>query len=313
MRRALIKLVSFVAVIIVVSMLTFGLTQLLPGDPAALILGQSTSPERLAEVRADLKLDEPIWVQYIDWASSAVRGDFGESYRGGESVGAQIKDALPATVELLVAAQLLALLVAIPIGIFSAYRQNSLPDKITTGGSFALLSFPNFALAVVLSYVFAVNLGWFPTFGYVPITADLGLNIKSIALPTITLAVGIAAVYIRLLRSDMIATLQEDYILMARAKGMPTRYILFRHALRPSSFSLITVAGINVGTLIGGSVIVEFIFAIDGIGRLLVQAISTREYLLVQGVVLLIAITYVAINFLVDLLYTALDPRIRDA
>lgn len=313
MRRALIKLVSFVAVIIVVSMLTFGLTQLLPGDPAALILGQSTNPERLAEVRADLKLDEPIWVQYADWASGAVRGDFGESYRGGESVGSQIKDALPATIELLVAAQLLALLVAIPIGIFSAYRQNSLPDKITTGGSFALLSFPNFALAVVLSYVFAVNLGWFPTFGYVPITADLGLNIKSIALPTITLAVGIAAVYVRLLRSDMIATLQEDYILMARAKGMPTRYILFRHALRPSSFSLITVAGINVGTLIGGSVIVEFIFAIDGIGRLLVEAISTREYLLVQGVVLLIAVTYVAINFLVDLLYTALDPRIRDA
>jgi peptide/nickel transport system permease protein len=314
MRRVAWKLVSLVAVLFIVSVLTFSLTKMLPGDPVQQILGpQASNEEAYAAVEEDLGLDKSTVEQYVDWLGGVLQGDFGRSYRNNQDVSELIGERLPATIQLLIGAQLLALIVAVPLGVLSAYKQNTFTDRSITGASFALLSVPNFALAVVLIYVLAVKLKWVPVQGYTRITADVGENFKSMVLPWLSLSAGLIAVYTRLLRTDMIATLQEDFILMARAKGLRPWRILLRHALRPSSFTLLTVIAINIGALVGGSVIIEYLFSLPGMGSLLVTSIFQREYLVVQGVVLLIAAAYVIANFAVDLLYGVLDPRIRHA
>lgn len=307
------KLLSLIPVMLAVSALTFLLTALLPGDPVDQIVGPDSTPAVRAAARSDLGLDKPLPVRYVKWLGGVATGDLGRSYKNNQKVVDIITQRLPITLELMVLAQLMALGVAIPLAIWSAYRKGGVADRVTTGFSFALLSVPNFMLAVVLVLLFAVKAHLFPAIGFVHLSDSLSGNLKSVFLPSLTLAVGLLAVYVRLLRSDMIATLQEDYILMARAQGVPPMRVLFRHALRPSSFSLLTVAGINVGALIGGAVIVEFIFAMSGMGSLIVESIGRRDYLVVQGVVLLVAAAYVLINFCVDLLYTFLDPRIRHA
>ena len=314
MRRIAWKLLSMVGVLFIVSVMTFSLTKLLPGDPVQQILGpQASNEEAYAAVEEDLGLDKPLVEQYTDWLTNALQGDLGKGYRLNLEVSEVIGQRLPVTIQLLIQTQLLALLIAVPLGVLSAYRQNTWLDRVVTGGSFGTLSIPNFALAVVLVYVVAVQGNLVPATGFTRITDDFVENMKSMALPTISLALGLAAIYTRLLRSDMIATLQEDFILMARAKGISPMRILFRHALRPSSFTLLTVVGINIGALVGGSVIVEFLFALPGMGSLLIESIGRREYLMVQGVVLLIAAAYVVANFVIDLLYTVLDPRVRHA
>jgi peptide/nickel transport system permease protein len=201
----------------------------------------------------------------------------------------------------------------VPLGVFTAYRAGSLADRLTSGTLFGLLAIPNFALALVLAYYVGVELGWLPVSGYVAPNEDLMEHVRRMAMPAISLAVGQIAVYMRLLRSDMIATLQEDFITMAKAKGIPPSHVLWRHALRPSSLTLLTVAGLNVGTLIGGAVIVEIIFSLPGMGTLLADAINARQYVALQSLVAIIAVGYVLINFLVDVLYAVLDPRIRHA
>ena len=217
----------------------------------------------------------------------------------------RVEDALPVSLQLMVYAQLMGLIVAIPLGVLTAHRKDSFFDRISNTSAFAMLAIPNFALGFILQYYLGVELGWFPVTG----------NQQSWwwVLPAITLAVGQIAVYMRLLRSDMIATLQQDFITMAKATGLRTRRILFRHALRPSSLTLLTVAGLNVGTLIGGTLIVEVVFQIPGMGLLLFEAIATRQIVAFQSMVAIVAILYVVVNFAVDLLYTALDPRIRNA
>jgi len=307
------KVLRLLVVLFAVSAFTFLLTSLLPGDPALSILGPSATPESVARVRHDLRLDKPLVVQYGHWVNGVFHGDLGRAYNNNEKVVDILKERLPVTLELLVLAQVLALAVAIPVGLYAAYRENRLSDKVITGVSFSLLSIPDFVVAIVLVYFFAVRLKVLPASGFVHFSDSLTQNLRSMALPTIALALAPAAVYSRLLRTDMIATLQEDFILTARAKGMPTWRILLGHALRPSSFSLLTVAGINTGALIGGAVIVEYLFALPGMGFRVVDAISRREYLVVQGLVLVIAAGYVIANFLVDLLYSVVDPRIRNA
>jgi peptide/nickel transport system permease protein len=266
-----------------------------------------------AQVRHDLHLSDPLPVRYVHWVDSVVRGDFGRAYNDNEKVTDIIKQRLPVTIELLVVAQFLALAIAIPLALVSAYRADSRVDRFITATSFGMLSIPDFVLAIVLVFLFAVRAKLLPATGYVHLTDSLTGNLRSIALPAITLTLPLSAVYTRLLRTDLIATLQEEYILMARAQGLPTRRILLRHALRPSSFSLLTVFGINTGALIGGTVIVEYLFALPGMGFRLIDAISRREYILVQGLVLIIALGYVLTNFLVDVLYGVLDPRVRHA
>jgi peptide/nickel transport system permease protein len=308
---------KLLGVVLLVSFLTFCLTKLLPGDPVTAILGpEASNPVAAAALREDLGLDDPFLEQYVDYVHGVVTdGDLGRAYSSGFEVRDLIANRLPATIELILLAQVIALLIAVPLALFSAYRAESAADRAISAGAFGLISVPSFALAVVLVYLFAIQLGWVPAVGYDRLTGPGGLsaNLRSVALPVTVLVAGLAAVYTRVLRSDLIATLQEDFILMARSKGLPTWHVLVRHALRPSSLSLLTVFGINFGALIGGSVIVEHFFSIPGLGQMAIESIAKRDYLAVQGVVLVVAVAFVLVNFAVDLLYAVLDPRVRRA
>jgi len=306
------KLLTLVPVLLIVSLLTYLLLSLLPGDPALQVLGPgAASAESIAAVRADLGLDRPLPVRYANWLGSALSGDLGTSYITRQPVADALLDRLPVTLELMVLSLLIALVLAIPLGVFSAYWKGGRFDRSVTGATFGLLALPNFIFALILIFFFSVRFRLFPATGWSPISEGLLPNLRAAFLPALALAVSNVAVFTRLLRTDMIATLQEDHVLLARSKGLPTYRILFRHALRPSSFSLLTVAGLQVGALLSGAVIVEFIFALPGLGRLLLDSINSRDLLTVQGVVLVLAVSFVLINFVVDLLYSFLDPRIR--
>ncbi|MGJ6961993.1 ABC transporter permease [Streptosporangium sp. G11] len=300
-------------VLLVVTFLSYALLDLLPGDPTTQILGLSASEEARERLRAELSLDEPLMVRYLDWLGGLVTGDMGTSPITSVPVAEALAERLPVTLELLVAAQLIALGLAVPIGVAAARRAGRALDQALTALSFGLLSTPVFVLGVVLILVFAVELRVLPATGWTPISLDLGWNLTSVLLPAVTLGCGQMAVYARLLRTDLIATLQEDYITLARARGLSPRRILWRHALRPSAISLVTAVGLNLGALIGGTVIIETLFGLPGVGRLIVESIFSRDYLTVQGGVVLISIGYVLVNFAVDLVYAAVDPRIRRA
>jgi peptide/nickel transport system permease protein len=305
------RLPSLIATLLAVSILTFLMTSLLPGDPALQILGaENATPEAIAAVRSELNLDDPLPLRYLNWIGDAVTGDFGRSYRTNEPVSQAIVERLPVTAEIGILAIIIALLVAIPVGILSAYRAGTRTDKLISSTSFGLLAVPNFMVAILLILIFAVWLGVLPATGWVNFTDNPVQNFRSALLPALSLAIAEMAVYTRLLRTDMIATLQQDFVTMARVKGVSNRRILFRHALRPSSFSLMTVAGVQVGAIIGGSVVIETLFAVPGVGRLLLESVLVRDLLMVQGVALVIAVSYVVVNFIVDILYSYLDPRI---
>jgi peptide/nickel transport system permease protein len=312
------KLIQLVVVLLVVSFLTFSFLKLLEWrtgvGPEIAILGTGVgNEEAVEEVRGDLNLDDPYFEQYGRWVANAAQGDLGESYANNSSVTELIGNAFPKTALLMIYAMVLSLMISIPLGIISAYRADGIFDKVAGTTAFALLSVPTFIFGVLLVYFFALELRWLPATGYTSFGDDPVEHVRRMVLPVIALAVGQIAIYTRLLRTDMISTLQEDYISVARAKGMPNRRILLQHAFRPSSFSLLTVAAINIGTLIGGSVVIEQIFAINGMGTLIVTSIFKRDYLVIQGCVLLIAVVFVTANFVVDILYAYLDPRIRHA
>jgi peptide/nickel transport system permease protein len=316
-KAVLARVAKLLGVLLIVSFLTFCLTKLLPGDPADRILGsQAADPVARAAVHKQLGLDHGFFRQYLDYIGGVVTHfDLGRAYSSNFEVRDQLANKLPATLELVLLAQIVSLIVSVPLALFSAYRAESPADRAITAGAFGLVSLPSFASAVLLVYLFAIRLPWFKAVGFHRITGPEGLsgNLRSVVLPVAVLALGLIAVYERVLRSDLIATLQEDFILVARSKGLPTWHVMLRHALRPSSFSLLTVFGINFGTLIGGTVIVEYFFGIPGIGSYAVESIGKRDYLAVQGVVLVVAAAFVIINFLVDLLYAQLDPRVRTA
>jgi peptide/nickel transport system permease protein len=305
------RLLYLLPVLLAVTLLTFLISSLLPGDLAYTILGDQATPEKVAALRAQLGLDRPIWEQYGIWLWGVLHGDLGRSFRTGETVLAAVTDRLPVSLELMVIVVLAALLIAIPLGVLCAVKSGSALDRFFTGLAFGKLSLPSFMVAILLIYLFAVELNWLPATGWVPFAEDPLGNLRSFILPALTLAFAEWPVLMRVLRSDMIATLQEDYIAMAKAKGLRPARILLVHALKPSSLTLVTVAGINIGRLIGGALIVETIFALPGIGRLLVGAIYARDFIILQGVVLFVATGFVMVNFIVDMLYAVLDPRIR--
>jgi len=307
------KLAGLIPVLLAVSALTFLLLNLLPGDPAFAILGPSATHDAVIKLHHQLGLDQPLLVRYGHWLAHVLTGNLGRSYLSSQPVLSAIKERLPVTVELVLLSQFVALLFAVPLGILAGRRPNGILDRVSTGGAFGFLAVPNFVLGVVLVYLFAVRYHLFPATGYTPLTKDPFQNLRSVILPVITLAMAEIAAYLRLLRSDVITTLQEDYIVMAKAKGLPDRRIMLRHALRPSLFSLVTVAGLNFGRLIGGTFIVEIIFQQPGIGLLSIQSIYGRDYVVVQGTVLLIAVAYVLANFVVDVAYGLIDPRVRHA
>ena len=305
------KLLRIFIVVWAVTALTFVMVALLPGDVAYSIAGGNASPEDIEAIRKELGLNRNIAIRYFTWVGQLAVGDLGISQVTQEPVLEAILSRLPVTIELMLLAQLLALAMALPSGIYSAYRPNSLVDRTLTATAFATMSMPVFVMAIVLIYLFALKLGWLPATGYVPLSRGIWPNLRSFLLPAFSIATVEWVVLMRVLRSDMITTLQEDYILMAKAKGLPAWHILFRHALRPSSFSMLTILGMQVGHLIGGALVVETIYALPGIGRLLVGAIYGRDVHLVQGCILFITIAYVVINALVDVSYYILDPRIR--
>jgi peptide/nickel transport system permease protein len=305
------RLVYLVPVLVAVSLLTFLIASLLPGDLAYVILGDQATPDKVAALRHDMGLDQPIWWRYLSWLGHVLQGDFGRSFRTGQTVLQAVSERLPVSIELMLLAELAALAIGIPLAIACAVRSGSAFDRFVTGSAFGMLSVPAFLAAILLIYLFAVELRWLPATGYVPFSEDPLANLRAMVLPALTLALGEWPVLMRVLRSDMIATLQEDYIAMARAKGLKPSRILLVHALKPSSLTLVTVTGINIGRLIGGTVIVESVFALPGIGRLLLGSIYTRDLIILQGVVLFVACGYVLMNFVVDLLYAVLDPRIR--
>jgi len=322
------RLAQLVVVVVLSTLFAFSLLRLFPGDAADAVIPYGTKAQK-AQFRADTGLDKPFFEQYTTWLGNLVQGDFGKDYQSNTPVSQKLEHALPASLQLMLYAQILALLVAIPLGVFTAYRAGTKSDRAVNTGAFALLALPSFVLALALAYWVGVKwqpdipgLGQIPVSGYEPgwleplfgvPSGDLGQHFATMLLPAISLAAGLVAVYMRLLRSDMIATLQENFITMARSKGLSDRRILWRHALRPSSLTLLTVAGLNFGTLIGGAVAVEVIFQIPGIGTLIYQAINARQIVELQSYIAIIAIGYVLINFTIDALYVVLDPRIRRA
>jgi peptide/nickel transport system permease protein len=305
------RLLYLVPVLLAVSLLTFLIASLLPGDLAYVILGDQATPENVAALRHDMGLDQPLPWRYLGWLGHVLQGDLGRSFRTGQTVLQAVSERLPVSIELMLLAETIGLLIGVPLAIACAARAGSAFDRFVTGAAFGMLSVPTFLSAILLIYLFAVELHLLPATGYVPFAEDPFGNLRFFILPALTLALAEWPGIMRVLRSDMIATLQEDYIALARAKGLKSSRILFVHALKPSSLTLVTVTGINIGRLIGGAVIVESVFALPGLGRLFVSAIYTRDLIILQGTVLLVAAGFVVVNFIVDMLYAVLDPRIR--
>lgn len=311
MRYVLKRVRRLVVVIFAVTLFTFLLVNVLPGDVAYDIAGQDASEEEVQAIRADLGLDRPVMVRYVEWLGDFVQGDWGRSFRTDEPVVEAILSRFPVSLELMLVAQVFALILAVPFGIIAAYRAGRTTDRAIATAGFMSLSIPSFMAAILLILIVSLNLGWLPTSEYEPLSAGLWANLRAFILPALAIAMAEWVILMRVLRADMIGVLQQDYISLARAKGLPVWHVILRHALKPASFSMITVLGLQIGNLVGGSIIIESIFALPGVGRLLINAIYARDFIVVQGVVVFIAFAYVMVNFIVDLLYAVLDPRIR--
>lgn len=308
------RIAELLLVLFLVSLGTFGLVSLLPGDPAIAILGEGKAPEEYAQVRNELGLDDPFLVRYGDWLWSALRGDLGNSVIPPSSdILERIGSALPVSAELAVLGLVMALVVSLPLAMWSAYNAGGRIDRAISAGTFGVLSVPSFLAGLILILLFANTLGWLPRAEWARLSEGLGQNLYHAFLPALTIALAEGAMFARVLRNDLMTTLQEDFILASKAKGMSTAHIMFSDALRPSSFSLLTLMGLSLGRLIGSTVIVEYLFSLPGMGSLVVGAANQGDFTMVQGVVLVIAAIYVVVNALVDLSYGYLDPRIRRA
>lgn len=306
-----LKLLQIIPVLLLVTLFTTVMLDFIPGDPAVVIAGEEATPQQLATIRHDLGLDRPLLDRYADWLGNAATGDFGGSALTHQPVSESLSERVPVTLELAVLAMVMGLLAAIPAGVFAAYRTDRAFDRAGNATAAVLLASPAFMTGLFLAYLFAVQWQIFPATGWVPLDENVVDNLEHAFLPSFTLALGLFAVFYRLVRSDMQSILREEYIGAANARGLPARYVLFRHALKPASFSLLTLAGLALGGLLGGAVLVEQLFALPGLGSLLIQAILTKDYVVVQGVVLFVTVVYVVVNAVVDVLYAYLDPRVR--
>ena len=307
------RLTRLVLTVLVVTFATFTLTNVLPGDAVNALIPIDAQQDRefVEQIREEWGLNDPLIVRYGRWLGDAVQGDLGRSLVTGQPVTDEITHRLPITLEIMVVAVGFSLLVAVPLGAFTGYREGRKSDRVFSGVAQAGLSLPSFVTGLILIYVFALKLQWFPAVGWNRLSNGIGPNLKSVALPALALAITEIAVYTRVLRSDMIHTLKENYILSARAKGLTDRFILFRHGLRPSLLTLVTVVGLNIAALLGGVLVIEYLFAIPGIGKRLFSAIQQRDFMMVQAITILITVFYVIVNTATDLVYMVVDPRIR--
>ncbi|MDX1502051.1 MAG: ABC transporter permease [Thermoanaerobaculia bacterium] len=299
------RLLQVVPIALTVATLVFSLIHLIPGDPVEMMLGEGAERSQVEELRAELGLDRPLLEQYLAYIGGLARGDLGRSLHFGRPVSELLAERYPATLQLAVAAMAVALVVAVPLGIVAAYRRNRMTDHLSRLLALLGVSLPNFWLGPMLILAFAIHLDWFPVSGR--------QGWASVVLPAVTLGTAMAGLLTRMVRASVAEELHRPYLTTARAKGLLTRAVLVRHALRNASIPVLTIVGLQFGTLLTGAIITETIFAWPGIGSVVIQAIRLRDYPLVQGAVLLIALTYLLLNLATDLLYAALDPRIRVA
>lgn len=305
------RLLATVPVLLLVSLGVFLLIHLVPGDPVDVMLGESQDPVAREALRRDLGFDQPLPVQYVTWLSRIAQGDFGRSVRTHQSVVENVAQRIRPSLELAIFAMVFATLVAFPLGMLAAMHRNSSVDTAATGFVLFGICMPNFVLALLLIFVFGVSLHWLPISSYTDPLQDPINGLRSLALPSITLGLALAAVIARTLRSSLLEALAEDFVRTARAKGLGESMVIVRHALKNALIPVVTVLGLQFGTLIGGAVITEYIFALPGVGRLVVDAVFARDYPLVQGVVLVITLGFILSNLVVDVVYGWLDPRIR--
>ncbi len=314
LRLALWRLLAFVPVLAVVSVLTFAIVSVLPGNTAQQLLGPDATDEQIARLETQLHLDRPVPERYLSWLADVLTGHLGRSLVSGQEVGPLLRERLPVTLELVAFALCLALALAVPVALLAARRPNGLIDRVCGIASMAGLSLASYVLALLLVLVFSVKLSILPSLGFVPARESVLANIRSLILPATALAVPLFALYARFLRGDLVEQLRgEHYILTAVAKGLGPWAVLLKHALRNSLLGLLSVVGLNLGALVGGTVIVEQLFALPGMGQMLLQAIYLRDVIVIQATVLALASLTVIANFCVDMLYSAVDPRIRHA
>lgn len=305
------RVLALVPVLGVVAVVVFLLIHLTPGDPAAVILGPEASEADVQALRAQLGLNDPLYVQFLRWLGGVLQGDLGDSLFIRQPVTEVLADALGPTLSLAILAELLAVVVAVPAGIVAARRRGTAVDRAFMGGALLGISVPSFLSGLFLALVFAVGLGWFPVAGFRTLEDGLGRHLTYLVLPAIALGGLQAALIARTTRSSMLDVLTENYMKTAKAKGLSERVRIYKHALRNAALPVLTVIGQTFGTLMAGAAVVETVFNIPGIGQLVVNSVERRDFVVIQGVVLLIAISYVLINLVVDVLYSILDPRIR--
>jgi peptide/nickel transport system permease protein len=308
------RFAQIIPTLIVLSMLIFGLQQLMPGDPAMILAGEERGdPVVLAQIRAELRLDRSLPEQYLHWIGNVLVGDFGFSWRIREPVANLILQKLPVTFQLSAMAFIIAVLIGVPAGILSATHRDTPTDWVANGIALFGISMPNFWLGIMMILLFSVELGWLPPSGYVPITEDFWQSIATTIMPAFVLGTGVAGVLMRHTRAAMLGALAQDYVRTARAKGVAERVVVWKHALRNALIPVVTLGTIEFGRLLAGAVLTEQIFTIPGFGKLIVDAVFNRDYPVVQGVVLATALIFVGLSMVADLLYMAVNPRMRQA
>lgn len=305
------RLVIAIPVLLLVSIMVFLLIHLIPGDPAIVMLGEEATPEMIIALHEELGLDQPLYKQYISWLARVIQGDLGQSIHNKEPVVKSLMLRLPVTIELTLLSFFVGILISLPIAVAGAIRQNSWIDMIGSAIATAGVAMPPFWLGILLIYLFAAYLRLLPASGYIPIQESLLQNLQHMVLPTLTLGMWLSASIMRMVRSGMIEVLKQPYIRTARAKGLPKKYVLIRHALKNAVIPVVTILGMQLGRLMGGAVVTETIFALPGVGQLAVASIFTRDFPPVQAIVMVMAVSMLLSSILVDILYSFLDPRIR--
>lgn len=308
-----VRFAQVIPTLLLVSIMVFCLQQLMPGDPALVLAGEERDPEVLEQIRRELKLDQPLVIQYFYWIGNVLQGDLGFSWRIRQPVTELVATKLPVTLQLASMAFIIAVLIGVPMGILSAVKKNTFWDYLANGIGLAGLSTPNFWLGIMLILLVSVHLGWLPPSGYVPLTEDWKQSLATTIMPAFVLGNAISAVLMRHTRSAMLTALQQDYVRTARAKGVREWTVVTRHALRNALVPVVTLGALELGTLLSGAVLTEQVFSIPGFGKMIVDAVFNRDYPVVQGVVLVTATVYVLLNLLADVLYVLINPRLRGA